>query len=758
MIPASDVGKFDLLVDGNVEADDIGDSGTTGAVSVSAGKSNDPDPIGDTHTVGEAAGTNTDLSRYDTSISCTDGTDTVGPVAGIGPVDVFVEPDDAWVCTITNTLRQGTLIVKKQVINDNGGNATASDFTFSIDAGSAVSFDEAGGGSTDPLTGENSFQVDAGDYTVTEGVVSGYTASDNGNCSPATVVAGETTICEFTNDDDAPSLTLVKTVINDNGGTAAAGDWTLAAAGYDAVSPDAGTYDLSETGPVGYTLTSLTCDNAQGQVSSVTLGLGESVTCTFVNDDDAPSLTLVKEVTNDNGGTAVAGDWTLTAAGYDANNPQAGSYDLSETGPVGYTLTSLTCDNAQGQVSSVTLGLGESVTCTFVNDDLIDITLEIVKTFDPITVQVGESGTFTIAVTNLGPSTATDVLVTDLVDDALDVTGLALVPPAVGDCSASIGQSISCTVDILAGQTIEIIVDFVATAPFLPEDPVGEEGSQFIFVFANGSSLEGHSTGEVFYTDEFGETTQVDNGLTKNDYPFDIGGFTLHLSCSELFTGGWADNGGPNEFANPDWQVAFFSINRYNSGGLFKTCGGVVLPIEIPNTATATGTDDYPDDDTVSDGATVVIGEGDLIAPTVQITEPAHGATGVDGSALTVSGTAGDDVAVDRVMLHVKNLDTGQSWTGSEWVDAWVWFEASGTDVWSYAFGVGVADGHYQALAWSFDTSSKISAFSQSVFTVGTVSDVDPPTVEITDPAHGATGVDGSALTVSGTAGDDVAV
>ena len=45
----------------------------------------------------------------------------------------------------------------------------------------------------------------------------------------------------------------------------------------------------------------------------MTLGLGEDVTCTFVNDDDAPSLTLVKTVVNDNGGTAVAGDWTLTA-------------------------------------------------------------------------------------------------------------------------------------------------------------------------------------------------------------------------------------------------------------------------------------------------------------------------------------------------------------------------------------------------------------------------------------------------------------
>jgi hypothetical protein len=106
-------------------------------------------------------------------------------------------------------------------------------------------------------------------------------------------------------------------------------------------------------------------------VTSVTLGLDEDVTCTFVNDDKAPSLTLVKEVTNDNGGTAVPGDWTLTATGYDADSPDAGSYDLSESGgPTGYTQTSLTCDNSgDTQVTSVTLGLDEDVTCTFVNDD-----------------------------------------------------------------------------------------------------------------------------------------------------------------------------------------------------------------------------------------------------------------------------------------------------------------------------------------------------------------------------------------------------
>jgi hypothetical protein len=168
-----------------------------------------------------------------------------------------------------------------------------------------------------------------------------------------------------------PNLTLAKEVVNDNGGTAEAADWTLIADGYDPAAPSSGTYALSENGgPEAYTQTSLTCSNTgDTQVSSVTLGLGEDVTCIFVNDDDAPSLTLIMKVINDNGGTAEAADWTLTAAGYDAASPEVGTYELTATGPAGYTQTSLTCDNTDGQVSLVTLGLGEVVTCTFVNDD-----------------------------------------------------------------------------------------------------------------------------------------------------------------------------------------------------------------------------------------------------------------------------------------------------------------------------------------------------------------------------------------------------
>ena len=70
----------------------------------------------------------------------------------------------------------------------------------------------------------------------------------------------------------------------------------------------------------------------------------------FVNDDVAPTLTLVKTVTNDNGGKAKPTAWTLTATTPDGPNlsgttgdaavtaqaVQAGVvYTIGETGPRG---------------------------------------------------------------------------------------------------------------------------------------------------------------------------------------------------------------------------------------------------------------------------------------------------------------------------------------------------------------------------------------------------------------------------------------
>ena len=126
-------------------------------------------------------------------------------------------------------------------------------------------------------------------------------------------------------------------MVNDNGGTAVETDWTLSADGPTRVSGvegdpaitnapvDPGDYTLAETdGPAGYTATVWTCQNAAGDPVTVTdatvpVALGDNLTCTITNNDQAAQLKLLKTVVNDNGGTAVDTDWTLSAAGADTN-------------------------------------------------------------------------------------------------------------------------------------------------------------------------------------------------------------------------------------------------------------------------------------------------------------------------------------------------------------------------------------------------------------------------------------------------------
>ncbi len=380
---------------------------------------------------------------------------------GLSGTTLTLVAGDVVTCTFVNNDNAPSLTLVKTVINDNGGTALPSAWTLT-----AAGYDPA--------------SPDAGTYALSESGPSGYTQTSltcsnaSGQATSVTLGLGESVTCTFVNDDNAASLTLVKTLIKDNGGSAVESDWTLTAAGptgFSGAGPsvsngasfDAGTYALSESGPTGYTQTSLTCSNATGQVTSVTVGLGESVTCTFVNDDNAPSLTLVKTVINDNGGTAVAADWTLTATGYDALSPDAGTYALSESGPSGYTQTSLTCSNASGQVTSVTLGLGESVTCTFVNDDNAP-SLTLVKTLTndnggtravtewtltatgPTTIS-GAGGASSDASFDAGTYTLSESGPTDYTAGAWSCVGGTWDAATPGTIAVALGQSATCTIN-----------------------------------------------------------------------------------------------------------------------------------------------------------------------------------------------------------------------------------------------------------------------------------------------------------------------
>jgi hypothetical protein len=288
-------------------------------------------------------------------------------------------------CTVTNDDQAATLVVVKNVINDNGGSAVAGDFSMSTGGTNASPVDGFPGDESGTTV-----TLDAGSYNVTEIGPSGYAASFTTDCS-GTITVGQTKTCTVTNDDQAATLVVVKHVVNDNGGSAVAGDFTLDSGGTNdspddfagdeagtTVTLDAGSYNVTEIGPSGYAA-SFTSD------CFGTIANGETKTCTVTNDDVQPLLTVIKHVINDNGGTAVAGDFTMTVFGANptpASFPgeetpgttvalDAGSYGVSESGPFGYS----------GSFSAGCVGtivVGETKTCTVTNDDQA-ATLTVIK-------------------------------------------------------------------------------------------------------------------------------------------------------------------------------------------------------------------------------------------------------------------------------------------------------------------------------------------------------------------------------------------
>nr|WP_240949586.1 LPXTG cell wall anchor domain-containing protein [Cellulosimicrobium aquatile] len=121
-------------------------------------------------------------------------------------------------------------------------------------------------------------------------------------------------------------LTLVKEVVNDDGGTAAPADWTLTASGsaetgdlvvtgasgsddVTAVPVEEGTYALAEDGPAGYTTLGWECVDGEGAALAVedevvVVGPDDAVTCTVTNDDDPVPPTTPAPEPSEPGATA----------------------------------------------------------------------------------------------------------------------------------------------------------------------------------------------------------------------------------------------------------------------------------------------------------------------------------------------------------------------------------------------------------------------------------------------------------------------
>ena len=142
--PATDGGRFNLQIDGQGDPDaiDVGDGGSTGEQVVVTG----------THTVGETAGSGTDLGDYQKSITCRSNNGTgliVAQTTGddAGPLSVSLIHNQDVVCVITNERETGTIEVINQLVPDDDPGR----FDLLVD-GTTIAADAGHDGTTGPVT------------------------------------------------------------------------------------------------------------------------------------------------------------------------------------------------------------------------------------------------------------------------------------------------------------------------------------------------------------------------------------------------------------------------------------------------------------------------------------------------------------------------------------------------------------------------------------------------------------------------------
>ena len=184
--------------------------------------------------------------------------------------------------------------------------------------------------------------------------------------------------------------------------------------------------------------------------------------CTITNTAKQSYLTLVKTVTNDNGGTAVPSGWNLVAAGPTAftaktgvRTPVAiGDYTVSEAdGTDGYQAGEWTCSNNAGPGDTTTMALGDDVTCTINNDDIAG-TWTISKASDPVsgtTVKPGDVITYTVTARKLAGVDRRGVAVSDDLSNVVNNATLVSGPtPSTGTATVT-GTTMTWTIPDLAG-------------------------------------------------------------------------------------------------------------------------------------------------------------------------------------------------------------------------------------------------------------------------------------------------------------------
>ncbi|TML85180.1 MAG: DUF11 domain-containing protein [Actinobacteria bacterium] len=238
---------------------------------------------GSAYAITEGAAGTTDLANYTSTLSegCS------GTLANFG---------DTATCTITNTLKSAPKVSVTKLCPN--GKANQGDL-FQVkrngtNVGTPLDCGEDANDHTDVT-------VTAGvAYTITEGAagtsdLANYTTTFSEGCSGTLAHFGDSARCTITNTlKAAPKLTVIKHVVNDNGGTQNAGNFTLTVTGS---SPTPASFAGSEAGtvvtlqPGPYAVNEAAVSGYSTSKSAGCAGslahFGDTATCTVTNDDVA---------------------------------------------------------------------------------------------------------------------------------------------------------------------------------------------------------------------------------------------------------------------------------------------------------------------------------------------------------------------------------------------------------------------------------------------------------------------------------------